>query len=79
MSVLVTLSTTLRDSVPGYDPAQGLSVPWAGPVTIGQLAESIGLPVRDIQIIMHNGRHAGFEQVVHDNDRVGYFPAVGGG
>ncbi|MDR2696069.1 MAG: thiamine biosynthesis protein ThiS [Deltaproteobacteria bacterium] len=79
MSVLVTLSTTLRDSVPDYDPAQGLSVPWDGPISTGRLAEKIGLPVREIKIIMHNGRHAGFEQAVHDNDRVSYFPAVGGG
>jgi sulfur carrier protein ThiS len=79
MSVLVTLSTTLRAAVPGYDPIRGLSVPWDGPITTGQLAEKIGLPAREIKIIMHNGRHADFEQAVHDNDRVSYFPAVGGG
>jgi len=79
MSVLVTLSTTLRAAVPGYDPANGLSLPWDGPITVGQLAEKIGLPVREIKIVMLNGRHADLEQMVHDNDRVGYFPAVGGG
>ncbi|MDR0238844.1 MAG: MoaD/ThiS family protein [Deltaproteobacteria bacterium] len=39
----------------------------------------MGLPMREIKIIMHNGRHADFEQAVHDNDRVSYVPAVGGG
>jgi len=79
MPVFITLSTTLRAAVPEYNPAQGLSIPWDGPVTTGQLAEKIGLPAGEIKIIMHNGRHASFEHVVHDNDRVSYFPAVGGG
>lgn len=79
MPVLITLSTTLRAAVPGYDPVRGLSIAWDGPVTTGQLAAKIGLPAGEVKIIMHNGRHASFEQVVHDNDRVSYFPAVGGG
>jgi hypothetical protein len=79
MPVLITLSTTLRDSVPNYDRTQGISIPWDGPVTTGQLAKKIGLPLQEIKIIMHNGRRADFEQTVHDDDRVSYFPAVGGG
>jgi len=79
MPVFITLSTTLRDCVPGYSPAQGLSIAWEGPITTGQLAEKIGLPVQEIKIIMHNGRYANLEQAVHNGDRVGYFPAIGGG
>jgi len=79
MPVLIMLSTTLRSAVPGYDPAQGLSIPWNEPLTTGQLAKKIGLSVEEIKVIMLNGRHAGFEQEIHDNDRVSYFPAVGGG
>jgi len=79
MPVLITLSTTLRAAVPGYDPVRGLSMSWDGPITTGRLAEKIGLPAQEIKIIMLNGRHADLEQAVRDNDRVGYFPAVGGG
>lgn len=79
MSILVTLSTTLRTRVAGYNPVTGLAVEWEGPVSTGELAEKIGLPLREIKIIMLNGRHAGFEEGVADGDRVGYFPAVGGG
>ena len=79
MPVLVTLSATLRASVPGYDPARGLSIPWDGPISAGQLAEKIGLPPRERAIGMHNGRHAAWEQAVNDNGRISYFPAVDGG
>lgn len=79
MPVTIMLSTTLRDHVPGYSPSKGLSLAWEGPVSTGALAEKIGLPLQDIKIIMLNGRHAGLEQLVNDGDRVGYFPAVGGG
>ncbi|MCL1939834.1 MAG: MoaD/ThiS family protein [Desulfovibrionaceae bacterium] len=79
MPVTVLLSTTLRLSVPGYDPAKGLSLDWERPISTGALAEKIGLPLKEIKIVMLNGRHANLEQMVNDGDRVSYFPAVGGG
>lgn len=79
MPVTVILSTTLRACVPGYTPAEGLSLEWEGPVSAGALAEKIGLPLAEIKIVMLNGRHANLEQTVNDGDRVSYFPAVGGG
>lgn len=79
MSILITLSTTLRAYVPEYAPATGLSMDWPGPISTAALAEKIGLPVASIKIVMLNGRHADLEQTVNDGDRVGYFPAVGGG
>ena len=79
MPVHITLSTTLRTCVPGYTPAKGLSIAWEGPATAGELAEKIGLPLGEIKIVMLNGRGAGLDQAVNDGDRVGYFPAVGGG
>lgn len=79
MSIIVMLSTTLRACVPGYAPATGLSLEWNGPLSTGELAEKIGLPLEEIKIVMVNGRHAGLEQTVNNGDRVSYFPAVGGG
>lgn len=79
MPILVILSTTLRTCIPGYNPATGLTLEWEGPVSTGELAEKIGLPLREIKIVMRNGRHASLEEPVNDGDRVGYFPAVGGG
>ena len=79
MPVSVSLSTTLRASVPGYSPATGLTLDLDAPVSARGLAENLGLPLEMIKIIMVNGRHASLDQMIHDGDRVAYFPAVGGG
>lgn len=82
MSVLVKLSTTLRDRVPGYTPETGLEADLAscGPFpTAENLARSLGLPPEEIKIVMINGRQRELACPVRDGDRVAYFPAVGGG
>jgi len=79
MSVHVNLSTTLRDCVPGYRPVDGLHLDLAEPLNAGELAQKIGLPLSEIKIIMINGRRSEPETLVEDGDRIGYFPAVGGG
>lgn len=79
MAVNVFLSTTLRECVPGYRPVDGLTIDLAGPATVRELAERIGLPLAEIKIVMINGRQSNLDAPVHDGDRVGVFPAVGGG
>ena len=81
MSVLVKLSTTLRDHVPDYDPVAGLSVEIAayGELSAEALADVIGIPRSEIKIVMINGRQSALSAVVRDGDRVAYFPAGGGG
>lgn len=79
MSILVKLSTTLRGYVPDYNPAQGLTLPAAAPLSAAALAEELGLPLGEIKVVMLNGRQVTLEAVVNDGDRIGYFPAVGGG
>lgn len=78
-SVLVKLSTTLRDAVPGYNPMEGLHVAYDAPMNVRELAERLGLPLQDIKLIMVNGIHGDFDTPVNDGDRVAYFPPVGGG
>lgn len=79
MPVNIFLSTTLRDCVPGYNPAKGLFVDVEAAVSVAELAAQLGLPLQEIKIVMINGRHAGVDGMVSDGDRVGLFPAVGGG
>ena len=81
MSVLVKLSTTLRDCVPGYTPDPGMSVDISeyGELSAEALADAIGIPRSEIKIVMVNGRQSALSTVVRDGDRVAYFPAVGGG
>ncbi len=79
MAVLVTLSTTLRDHVPGYDPRLGLSRVLPQPPTAAALAKELRLPPDAIKVVMRNGRRVPLDAVLADGDRVAYFPAVGGG
>lgn len=81
MSVLVKLSTTLRDHVPDYTPDPGMEVDISahGELSAKALAALIGIPRAEIKIVMVNGRQSALSATVHDGDRVAYFPAVGGG
>ena len=79
MKQTVKLSTTLRDHVPGYAPETGLQVEMPEGSTVAQLAQHLGLPLRDIKIVMVNGRQHQVDDPMRDGDRIAYFPAVGGG
>ena len=53
------------------DPRPGL--------TVREVAGQEGIAAADIQIILVNGRRADLDTVLTNGDRLGLFPAVGGG
>jgi sulfur carrier protein ThiS len=61
-----------------YDPAGGCTQisPQATP---GDLIRELGIPAGEVAIICVNGVHATEATLLQDGDRVGLFPAVGGG
>jgi sulfur carrier protein ThiS len=79
MTVHARLSTTLRTHVPNYDSAKGLEIEISQSLTALDLAQQLTLPPEDIKIVMLNGRRVSLETLIEDGDRVGFFPAVGGG
>ncbi|MDR0547954.1 MAG: MoaD/ThiS family protein [Deltaproteobacteria bacterium] len=79
MFVTTRLSTTLRDLVPGYPAVTGLEVEIPDSATAKDLALKLGLPLSEIKIVMLNGRRVTIEVKLNAGDRVGFFPAVGGG
>lgn len=79
MSVHIILSTTLRDFVPGYQPAKGMEMECGDFRDANELAVKLGLPLEEIKIVMINGRKEPMETAIKDGDRIAYFPAVGGG
>ncbi len=80
MPVEIKLSTTLRKYSPGYDPGRGLLLdPGPAGVSAAEIAGELGLPLAEIKFIMLNGRYQPLETIVRDNDRLAFFPAVGGG
>ncbi len=79
MHILVKLSTTLRDCVPGYDPESGLRMEVPEGESVAGMVRRLGLPPEEIKIIMVNGRQYGADRTLRDGDRLALFPAVGGG
>ncbi|WP_300730931.1 MoaD/ThiS family protein [uncultured Desulfovibrio sp.] len=79
MRILVKLSTTLRDCVPGYDAEAGLSLDMPEGASVLELARHIKVPPEEIKIVMINGRQSQAADTLRDGDRVALFPAVGGG
>ncbi|WP_319779468.1 MoaD/ThiS family protein [Maridesulfovibrio sp.] len=47
--------------------------------TVSDVLERIGIPIEEVKIVFINGVSSKFETELHDGDRVGVFPAVGGG
>ena len=48
-------------------------------MTMGELLPLLDLKEEDVKILFINGMHVDLESVIQDGDRVGIFPAVGGG
>ena len=39
----------------------------------------LSIPPQDVKVVFVNGRNQGRDVVLNENDRVGIFPAIGGG
>ncbi|WP_320170104.1 MoaD/ThiS family protein [Maridesulfovibrio sp.] len=47
--------------------------------TVSDVLERVGIPIEEVKIVFINGVSSAFDKVLADGDRVGVFPAVGGG
>jgi len=47
--------------------------------TVQSVVARLGIPLDDLKLVFVNGVHAPLETPLADGDRVGLFPAVGGG
>ncbi len=74
--VTVKFYATLRRFVDGKPSVQAAI---ATGDTVGRLLEKLGVPPDEIRILFVNNRHATLDRPLADGDRVGVFPAVGGG
>ena len=74
--VTVKLYATLRRFVDGKPIVEA---PIAPGDTVGRLLEKLGVPADEIRILFVNNRHATSDRPLADGDRVGVFPAIGGG
>ena len=79
MPIKVILSSTLRKYVPGYDPIKGLEMEVEEGTTLKDVIVRLKIPEKDIKIAMVNGVRVRLNKKLEGNERIGLFPAVGGG
>ena len=75
MNITVKCFATLAKYQP--ENSDAFEVP-AG-TTVGQVMDMLGLDAGEVKIMFVNGKHVAPEAVLGPDDRVGLFPAVGGG
>lgn len=74
MHIEVQCFATLAPSTP---PGGKLELPENS--TVAYVLDQLGIPQEDVKIIFINGAHSSEEAALSDGDRLGLFPAVGGG
>ena len=79
MPLEIFISSTLRKHIPGYDPTKGMDLSLDKEITVAELCELINVPADKIKIIIVNGKNESLEHILNGDERVGLFPAVGGG
>ncbi|MHC1742374.1 MAG: MoaD/ThiS family protein [Syntrophobacteraceae bacterium] len=79
MALKVLLAATLRRFSPGYDAATGIAIEMPAGTCVRDVALRLGIPEDEVRVIMVNGAAARWDTVLGADDRVAFFPAVGGG
>lgn len=62
-----------------FTPEDAGAFPVAGGETVADLVARLGIPLDDLKLVFVNGEHVALDATLKDGDRVGLFPAVGGG
>ena len=79
MAVQVFVAATLRQYVSNYKPEEGIRLEIPKGTTVKLLLDMLGIPEQEVKVIMVNGVHASLDTQLEGNERIGLFPAVGGG
>lgn len=74
MQIEIKCFATLSDFTP-----EGNVLAVGDGTTIQQVIDLLGITVEDVKIMFINGKHKSLESVLKEGDRLGLFPAVGGG
>jgi sulfur-carrier protein len=79
MALLVLLNATLRRHRPDYNAAAGISLEVEPGTTVAQILPSLGVPAKEVSLLMVDGRRRDLDFVLQGNERVALFPPIGGG
>ncbi|XPV77225.1 MAG: MoaD/ThiS family protein [Desulfovibrio sp.] len=75
MEIIVKTFATLSQ----FQPENSDNYPAPDDATVQDIRDELNIPVDELRIIFVNGVHATLETPLKNGDRVGFFPAVGGG
>ncbi len=79
MALQVFLAATLRKYVADYNPATGCKITGETGATVREIARLLQIPEEEVKLIMVNGIGSTWETSLAGNERVAFFPPVGGG
>lgn len=80
ITVEVRLYATLRRYRPEAKPGEAFAVDLAEGSTVGEVVDrELGIPPREVKVILVNGVSRKPDHLLADGDRVAIFPPVGGG
>lgn len=79
MALQIFINATLREYVPGYNPHQGLSLEIQPGSSVAQVIARLGLPAKEVTLIMVDGRRQEADFILQGGERLGLFPPIGGG
>lgn len=79
MTLQVFLFASLRKYVQDYDAAAGLALAITPGQTPRDVARRLHLPLEEVKIIMVNGVGAAWDTRLTGDERLAFFPPVGGG
>jgi sulfur carrier protein ThiS len=79
MPLKILLSSTLRKYVPDYDPAKGVVLYPEKDMTVAELCDQMKIPKDRIKLIIVDGKNKSLTHVLTGVERIGLFPAIGGG
>ena len=74
MAISVQCFATLS----AYAPKQG-KLDYVPEMSVKDVIDILGIPQEEVAVVFVNGVHSALEAKLQDGDRVGIFPAVGGG
>ncbi len=79
MTLQVFLSANLRQYIPDYNAATGLDLAIEPGETPRDVARRLGIDEGEVKLIMINGVSSTWETALTGNERLAFFPPVGGG
>lgn len=66
-------------SLSRFTPAESEAYPIAQGDTAESVVQRLGIPLDELKLVFVNGNHSPLSTALADGDRLGLFPAVGGG